>query len=109
VKGDRIHDPYDQQQHDDGYDVHVQHVHDDARQKVSAHRQHTRLIFRISNRGAVWAPRFFSFGLPHSIPLGALRIFFAAALSEKLEIHNATRFARMHKFALAKSKIWTLT
>ncbi len=63
MKGDRIRDPYDQQQHDDGYDVHVQHVHDDARQKVSAHRQHTRLIFRISNRGAVWAPRFFFFWL----------------------------------------------
>ena len=26
-----------------------------------------------------------------------------------LEVHNTIRFAHMHKFALAKSKIWTLT
>ena len=26
-----------------------------------------------------------------------------------LEVHNTTHFVRMHKFALAKSKIWTLT
>ena len=86
-----------------------QHVHDDARAKVSAHRQHTRLIFSYFKPGSRVGSPVFLFGLPHSIPLGALRIFFAAALSEKLEIHNATRFARMHKFALAKSKIWTLT
>ena len=27
----------------------------------------------------------------------------------RLEVHNTIRFAHMHKFALAKSKIWTLT
>ena len=26
-----------------------------------------------------------------------------------LEVHNTIRFAHMHKFALAKSKIWTRT
>ena len=63
MKGDRIHDPYDQQQHDDGYDVHVQHVHDDARQKVSAHRQHTRLIFLSFKPGSRVGSPVFSFPL----------------------------------------------
>ena len=81
---------HSQQQHEDGYDVHVQHVHDDARAFFSAHRQHTRLIalYLYFKPGSRVGSPVFVFGLPHSILLGALRIFFAAALPEKLEIHK---------------------
>ena len=85
VKGDRIHDSYCEQH--DGY-AHVQHVHDDARAFFSAHRQHTRLIALYFKPGSRVGSPVFVFGLPHSILLGALRIFFAAALPEKLEIHK---------------------
>jgi len=40
---------------------------------------------------------------------GAFWKICALILSLFLEIHNTTHYVRMYKFALAKSKIWTLT
>jgi hypothetical protein len=40
---------------------------------------------------------------------GIFRKICALILSLFLEVHNTTHFVRMHKFALPKSKIWTLS
>jgi hypothetical protein len=42
-------------------------------------------------------------------PRTSWRHLFRLVLSRNLDVHDPIRFAHMYKFALAKSKIWTLT